>query len=308
MESRKELLIIASTTCVLLLFCGIIIYKQINHSTETSLNPTSDSSQTTDSLNKMEKLVVPSLSKREWEGNEPKHEKSTSYSLNSSEWNTVVTQLRKSNNPQEKIDLINSLAAFDSIALTKLILGLLKDKNKEVRLSAIRLLNGKEQGDILKCIEYALDDPEKGVREIAVVLIADTNNKPQSYTPLLIKGIGDSTRDIRLAIFDVLGNKPVSVQVEVFKAGMISSYRDVKENTVEMLMTTPSIDTVEILFQGLDDGDEKFRNLVNTKIDLLFAREFKNSSDAAQWWMKNKNQYSKDLFKKNQDPINPPPP
>ena len=300
MNNRKELLIIASTTCVLLLLCGIVLYNQINHSTETSPNTPSSGTKKNDSLNKMGKVGSSSLKKRKKRkiaNKKQKDEHNTSYSLTTSEWNTVVSQLRKSRDPQEKIDLINSLATLDSIALTKLILELLKDKDEDVRLAAIELLNGKEQGDILKCVEYALDDPNKDVREMAVILISDAN-EPKRYAALLLKGVGDSSEDVRAAIFDVLEDKAPSIQAKVFEISISSSYEDVKENTVEMLMNTPTTDTIEILFNGLDDDDAEFRDFVNTKMDLLFSHEFKNSSEAMKWWRQNKKKFDKDLFEK----------
>lgn len=295
-------MIIASTTCVLLIFCGIVLIKQLNPPEKTTKNTSSTFSKRIPPRSNRGKNGISSLEKRkehlrEKNGKPPRSKKNSTTSLSASEWNAVVSQLKQTSDSQEKIDLINSLATVDSPELTNLMLELLKDKDKDVRLAAIELLNGKEKGDILKCVEYALDDPDKDVRETAVNLISDANEHKRDAA-LLLKGAGDTSEDVRLAVFDVLEDKPALVRAEVFEESIKSSYADVKENTVEMLMSTPSVDTIEILFNGLDDGDPEFREFVNTKIDLLFGHKFKDSSEAMKWWLKNKKKFDKELFEK----------
>ena len=298
MSSRKELIIIVSTTCVLLLFCAVVMIRQFAPPKMTTENIHAEMTP----RGHKRKRGAASLDRRKERlrrknGTRAKNVKKTIPSLSADEWSGMVEQLRQATNSQEKIDLINTLASVDSDEFTNLVSDLLKDKDKGVRRAAIESLNGKEKGDILKCVAYALDDPDKDVREMAVILISDAP-EPKRCAELLLKATGDTSEDVRLATFDVLEGKPNSVQANVFEESIKSPYEDVKENTVEMLMNAPSVDTIEILFNGLDDGDPEFRKFVNTKIDLLFGRKFADSSKAMTWWLKNKKRFDKELFEK----------
>jgi len=213
------------------------------------------------------------------------------------EIDAISDQLKNVTDAKEKINLLDQLWDVDDPSLPKLVAELLNDKNKEVRLAAMELLDGKTKGEILNCIDQALDDPDKNVREVAVVLLSDIN-EPLRTQNLLVKGVEDAAENVRAATFDVVGEKPISVQQYVYTQSILSQHDDVKEKTVDLIMDIPSPQTVEILFQGLNDSDNDFRELLNSKMDFLFSKEFKNSDDALAWWGKNKHKYDDELFEK----------
>lgn len=213
------------------------------------------------------------------------------------EVDAISEQIKRVELPKDKIDLMNQLWDIDDPALPKLVAELLNEKDAEVRLSAIELLDNKEKGEILACIEKALDDPDKDVRETAVVLLSDA--KPSDKTKsLLVKSVDDSEENVRAAAFDVIGTQSVDVQEFVYNQSINSPYNDVKEMTVDLIMDIPSHRTVNLLFQGLNDTNEDFREYVNSKLDFIFSREFKNYNEAVAWWNKNKDKYDEELFEK----------
>lgn len=213
------------------------------------------------------------------------------------EVDAISEQLTRIENPKDKVDLLDQLWEVDDKALPKLVLEQLDDKNQEVRMAAIELLDNKKEGEILACINKALDDPDKNVREFAVVLLGDTEEKENTKT-LLLKGVDDSSEDVRAAAFDVLGVRSPKEKEYVFAQSIASPYKDVKNNTVDLLMDIPSHTTIKILFQGLNDNDGDFRELVQDKIQFLVSQDFKNYNDAISWWEKNKNKYDDELFEK----------
>ncbi len=63
-------------------------------------------------------------------------------------------------------------------------------------------------------------------------------------------------------------------------------------------MDIPSHTTVDILFRALNDSDKDIKELTNSKLDLIFSREFKNYNEAVAWWGKHNKEYDKELFEK----------
>jgi len=95
-----------------------------------------------------------------------------------------------------------------------------------------------------------------------------------------------------------LGDKSTVEQEFVYNQSIASPYMDVKDSTLDMLMDIPSHRTVGIIFRGLNDKNNDFREMINTKIHFFFSKEFDNYNDAIAWWEKNKNKYDDELFEK----------
>ena len=208
----------------------------------------------------------------------------------------ISDRIKRLESPDDKINLLEPLWDVDDPALPQLVLELLDDKSKEVRLEAMELLNTKEKGDILKCIEKALDDPDEDVRVVAVTLLDDSTSK--GAEKLLVKGIDDGSEEVRSASFDVLESKPAKMQESIYNQSISSPYSDVKELTIELVMDIPSHTSVNILFRALNDSDKDIKELTNSKLDFIFSREFNNYNEALAWWEKNKKNYDKELFEK----------
>lgn len=213
------------------------------------------------------------------------------------EVDAISDQLKNVDNSKDKIEILDQLWEVDDPALPKLVMEQLEDKNADVRLAAMELLDNKEKGEILDCIDKALDDPDRHVREFAVVLLGDAE-QPQRTQSLLVKGVEDSSEHVRAAALDVIGAKSTPVQEFVFAQSIRSPYKDVKEMTVDLILDMPSHNSAEILFQGLNDQDGDMREYVNSKVDFLFGKEFKNTDEALIWWEKNKDKYDEELFEK----------
>lgn len=214
----------------------------------------------------------------------------------------ISDRIKRLDSTDDKINLLEPLWDVDDPALPQLVLELLDDKSKEVRLEAMELLNTKEKGDILKCIEKALDDPEEEVRVLAVTLLNDSSSN--GAEKLLVKGIDDGSEEVRSATFDVLESKPAKMQEDIYKQSISSPYADVKELTIELVMDIPSHTSVNILFRALNDSDKDIKELTNSKLDFIFSREFKNSNEALIWWEKNKKNYDEELFENSPSPQN----
>ena len=213
------------------------------------------------------------------------------------EVDAVSDQIRRVDMPQDKIALMNQLWQIDDPAIPQLVTELLNDRNAEVRMAALELLDNKEKGEILACIERALDDPDKEIREYAVILLSEAD--PSEKTRMLLgKSAEDPSEDVRSAAFDVIGDQDTATQEQIFSQSILSPHQDVKEMTVDLILDIPSHRTVNLLFQGLNDNDKDFREYVQSKLDFLFGKEFANYNEALAWWNENKDKYDEELFEK----------
>lgn len=296
--NRGKLIFYVAVTCIILVTVGIILFSELGDQGITK-NP---------DIGKMKNPVRNSVKKSNSEIKsklQARKDRLRSKKMSSPKFSNkglveidvISEQISRLENPNAKIDLLNQLWEIDNPALAKLVMEQLNDKNEEVRLAALELLDNKKQGEILACIEKAMDDPDEKVREFAVILLGDTDEK-QNTQSLLLKGVDDSSEDVRAATFDVLGMKNAKEQEYVFSQSIASPYNDVKENTLDLLMDIPSHSTIKILFHGLNDQDEDFREMVKDKIHFLITQEFDNYNDAIAWWEKNKNKFDDELFEK----------
>jgi tetratricopeptide (TPR) repeat protein len=214
------------------------------------------------------------------------------------EIDSVAEELKGMSISEDKIELLDQLDDVDSPALPELVKSVLDDDDPEVRLAALELLEDKKKGEIADCLNKALDDPDEDVREYAATLLYGIEDKEEA-ADLLIKTMDDSSENVREAGFDVVTDKEPDVQLPVFEQTIHSPYKDIKENTADAILDIPSHKSVTTLFEGLKDPDQEFVEYVNSKLDYLFGKEFKNYDEAINWWNKNKDKFDEDLFDKD---------
>jgi HEAT repeat protein len=294
--NKNKIVLYVLITCLLLIVVGIILFKAMGSGSVDEM-PEINQREISKLSAKADRKARLLARKRRLRSKKRSVDSRISEGKGLVEVDAISDQISRMDDSNAKIDLLNELWDVDNPALPKLVLEQLDDKNKGVRLAAIELLDNKTEGEILSCIDKALDDPDETVREFAVILLADIDEK-QKIQSLLLKGVGDSSENVRAATFDVLGDKSVGEQEDVYAQSINSPYADVKNSTIDMLTDIPSHKTIEILFRGLNDDNNDFRDMVNSKIHFFVSEEFDNYNDAIAWWEKNKDNFDEELFEK----------
>lgn len=209
---------------------------------------------------------------------------------------TVLDEFNRTSDSERKIELLRSLfdMAFDQ---DPCVIGVVQraaaDKDANVALAAIELLQGYESPKVLPAIAKAMKHPNEEVRQTAVNILVDVND-PQ-VGDLLATALSDKSEDIRNSVLDITKYKDEQIQFRVLEAAISCPFSDIKEESVFMLEYLGGHSAVDILIKALRDRDAEFREKVTSAISGLIDKEFKSYEEAKTWWEKNKDNYDEDL-------------
>jgi len=209
---------------------------------------------------------------------------------------TVLNEFNRTSNGERKVELLQSLSdmAFDR---DPCVIGVVQravvEKDANVALAAIELLQGYESPEVLPAITKAMAHQDEDVRQAAVNLLLDIND-PQTGD-LLAAALSDKSEDIRNSTLDITKYKDNQIQFKVLETAISSPFSDVKENSIFMLEYIGEHHAMDILIEALRDTDTEFRERVASAISTLIDKEFESYKEAKTWWEKNKGKYDEDL-------------
>lgn len=209
-----------------------------------------------------------------------------------------VSQYELLNSSDEKVEFLAGLSdASDSLVISA-VKKALYDRDVEVRLAGMDLLAGRTSSEIIPLASQALGDKDPMVRKAAVLALETV--KDPSTAKLLAGALNDLNEEVRVAVFDCLGDQDEAVKLTVFKAGISSRFSDVKENTVTALMDLSCKGAVDVLILGLRDSDTEHRERINVALTFLIGQEFNSYKEAKNWWDSNRDNYDEHLEQKEQ--------
>ena len=167
------------------------------------------------------------------------------------------------------------------------------DADGNVALAGIELVQGCKRPEVLSVVAKAMSHPDEDVRRTAVDVLSDID-APQTGD-LLVAALSDESKDVRDAALEVAGDKDEKVKFKVLEKGISCSFGDTKNDSVAMLESAGGHRAVDILIEALQDKDAKFREEVNSSINMLIDKEFTSYEEAKTWWEQNKGKYDEDL-------------
>lgn len=201
---------------------------------------------------------------------------------------------------EERIEFIEKLSEAYHDSVVTIVSNALNDKDPDVRLAAMDLLVDYESADldVLGVVSRALEDRNEQIREAALGALAFVNGREADK--LLIQALSDSSEDVRMAAREVAGEKGKRTRLDVLRAGIGSSYEDVKEYVVSTLIDLSNHDAVDILILGLKERDPEFREEVKFALEFLISKEFSSHEEAKNWWAANRDNYDDELLEKDE--------
>jgi len=214
---------------------------------------------------------------------------------------TLLNEFNRTSNGERKVELLQSLSdmAFDrDPCVIRVVQTAAAEKDANVALAAIELLQGYESPEALPAITKAMAHQDEEVRQTAVNMLLDIND-PQTGN-LLAAALSDKSEDIRNSTLDITKYKDKQIQLRVLETAISSPFSDVKENSIFMLEYLGGHRSVDILIEALRDKDTEFRERVASAISMLIDKEFESYKEAKTWWEKNRNKYDEDLFLKEE--------
>ncbi len=212
------------------------------------------------------------------------------------EVNDALKRYTSTNDPDGKIEILDSLALISNKKILDLVYKALDDPDDDVRIAAAQLLEDFDSSAIIPAVAKALDDKNEEVRLIAVNSL-DNVDSPEA-TNLLVKGIGDGSEDVRDAVFFVLADRDSGTKEAILGEAINSKFPDVKERVPDLAIDTPSHKTMEMLIGALQDNDEEFKAEVVSIINFFVSEDFENYEEAKDWWAQNKDRFDEELFEK----------
>jgi len=209
---------------------------------------------------------------------------------------TLLNEFNRTSNGERKVELLQSLSdmAFDrDPCVIRVVQTAAAEKDANVALAAIVLLQGYESPEVLPAIVKAMAHQDEEVRKIAVNLLLDIND-PQTGD-LLAAALSDESEDIRNSTLDITKYKDKEIQFKVLETAISSPFSNVKENSIFMLESLGGHHAVDILIEALQDTDTEFRERVASAINMLLDKEFESYKEAKTWWEENRVRYDEDL-------------
>ena len=118
---------------------------------------------------------------------------------------------------------------------------------------------------------------------------------------MLAIALDDKSEDVRSAALEIADDHEGDIQLSVLRHAVSSPHYDVRSEAISLLEFRGDHSVVDIIIEGLLDSNAEFREEVNSALDLLIDREFKNHETARTWWDQNKDKYDEDLFEIDTD-------
>lgn len=208
----------------------------------------------------------------------------------------ILNKFNKAGSSERKTELLGSLSdmAMDQDPrVIKVVQAAVADKDANVALAAVELLQGYETPDILPAVTQAMTHPNEDVRQTALSLLLDIEDP--RISKVLSDAVLDESENIRSTALDEIKYKEKDIQFKVLETAISSPYNDTKEEAVFMLQYTGGPQAVDILIEGLRDQNADFREEASSAISTLVDKEFTSYQEAKSWWKKNKSKYDEDL-------------
>jgi hypothetical protein len=208
----------------------------------------------------------------------------------------LLNEFNRTSSGEKKVELLGTLSDM-AINQDPNVIGIAQtaaaDKDANVALAGIELLQGYENPQILPAVTQAMTNPDEDVRRTAVNLLLDVND-PRTGK-LLSNALSDESEDIRSIALDEIKYKEKDVQFEVLKTAISSPYSDVKDDSIFMLQYVGGPQAVDVLIEALRDKNAEFREEASSALSTLIDKEFTSYQEAKSWWKKNKKKYDEDL-------------
>jgi hypothetical protein len=97
--------------------------------------------------------------------------------------------------------------------------------------------------------------------------------------------------EVRDEVMQVVSATGPTLQADLLRQTLSSSYADVQERTVELLAEHPSPTFFAILVEGMRTPDAHLGAITRDAIEAIVDRHFENSEEATRWWTANRNRY-----------------
>jgi hypothetical protein len=208
----------------------------------------------------------------------------------------VLNEFNRTSSGERRIEILKSLPDM-AVDRDSRVIGMVQtavaDKNADVALAGIELLQGCEGPKVLPVVTKAMAHPNEEVRQTAVNILLDIND-PQTGN-LLATALSDESEIIRNAALDITRYKDEQIRFKVLETAISCPFSDIKEKSVFMLANNGGRHAVDILIEALRDEDAELREKVGSAIGMLIDEEFESYQEAKSWWEKNRNRYSEDL-------------
>lgn len=187
------------------------------------------------------------------------------------------------------------------------------DKDKDNRIEAIEELYGFDISQVLPVIEIAIKDKDSDVRLSAVSILEESISSQEHTTeffiiadrnvkPLISKALSDNNEDVRTAAFMAAENLPLTIRLDILKTAITSEYIDVKQEAISQLTDLSTPAAFEILILGLRYIDPELKEDIDFATDFMISQEFNSYEDARKWWAKNKYRFDENLVELETEP------
>ncbi len=194
----------------------------------------------------------------------------------------------------------------DEQLISNAISVLSSDKDRDNRITAIEELRGLDISQVLPVIKIGINDKDADVRLSALSLLEESISSQEQTTeffiiadrnikPLISKALSDSNEDVRTAAFMAAESLPVTIRLDILKTAITSKYIDITQESISQLTDLSTPASFEILIFGLRYIDPELKEDLDFAIDFLVSQEFNSYEDARKWWTKNKHRYDENL-------------
>lgn len=209
---------------------------------------------------------------------------------------TAESRFRDAADDAARIELLDELEDVPHARVLAVAELAAASPDAEVRRRALEVLGGYEVADVIPLARRGLADAEADVRVAAVNALAAVADP--GVTPVLKDALRDPDPAVREAVFAILDSKPADVRLDLYQAGILSTYEDVSEAVISAITFAPSHDALYVLFDGLNSPSADVRQSVNGALYFLISEQFSNRAEAVRWWEANRNRFDAELNEK----------
>jgi hypothetical protein len=175
------------------------------------------------------------------------------------------------------------------------ILKALQSKEREVRLSAVKLLvAAKDNAAILPLLAVAQSDEDAEVRRDAIEVLKNSR-LTTNLTSYLLSGAGDGDEEVRTALVETAWSLSPGQRDEFIGHALNSSRPEVASAAFEMLKHESSRKTVEVLLGVYATNNGTQIERANDVMNSLVHQTFANAAEASAWWQQHQVDYQDDL-------------
>lgn len=141
----------------------------------------------------------------------------------------------------------------------------------------------------LAVLSQALASSEQLVRLEAARALAFLHER-ELLTGVTI-AICATDREVRDEVMQVVSAAGPTLQADLLRQTLSSSYPDVQERAVELLAEHPSPIFFAILLEAMRTPDPRMRPVIRDAIETIVDRHFEDAEEATRWWTANRDRY-----------------